>query len=44
LYALKTDRLDLPNKVSLDAFTTAVEAHALATAKNVGKLTKIRMK
>ena len=42
LYALKTDRLDLPRKVSLDAFTEAVEPHALATARLVGKFTKVR--
>jgi Raf kinase inhibitor-like YbhB/YbcL family protein len=44
LYALKTDRLDLPRKVSLEAFTKAVEPNALATAKLVGKFTKIRTK
>lgn len=42
LYALKADRLDLPKKVALDAFTRAVEPHVLATAKLVGKFTKIR--
>jgi len=40
LYAVKTDRLDLPTKVSLDAFTKAVEPNSLATAKLVGKFTK----
>lgn len=44
LYALETDRLDLPRKVSFDAFTRAVEPHALATAKLVGRFTKIRAK
>jgi Raf kinase inhibitor-like YbhB/YbcL family protein len=44
LYALGTDRLELPKKVSLDAFTNAVEPHVLATAKLVGKFTKIRAK
>ena len=43
-YALKTDRLDLPRKVSLEAFTKAVEPNAVATAKLVGKFTKIRTK
>jgi Raf kinase inhibitor-like YbhB/YbcL family protein len=42
LYALRTDRLDLPEKVSLEAFTKAADANALATAKLVGKFTKIR--
>lgn len=42
LYALETDRLDLPKKVSLDVFTKAAEPHALATAKLVGKFTKTR--
>lgn len=40
LYAVKTDRLDLPTKASLDAFTKAVEPNTLATAKLVGKFTK----
>jgi Raf kinase inhibitor-like YbhB/YbcL family protein len=40
LYAVKTDRLDLPTKASLDAFTRAVEPNALATARLVGKFTK----
>lgn len=44
LYALGADRLDLPRKVSLDAFTSAVEPHVLATAKLVGRFTKIRSK
>jgi hypothetical protein len=39
LYALDTDRLDLPRKVSLDAFTRAVEPHTLATARLVGRFT-----
>jgi Raf kinase inhibitor-like YbhB/YbcL family protein len=44
LYALETDRLGLPRKVSLDAFAKAVEPHALATAKLVGRFTKVRTK
>jgi Raf kinase inhibitor-like YbhB/YbcL family protein len=44
LYALGTGRLELPKKVALDAFTNAVEPHVLATAKLVGKFTKIRTK
>jgi Raf kinase inhibitor-like YbhB/YbcL family protein len=44
LYALNTDRLDLPARTSLDAFTNAVEPHALATATLVGSFTKIRTK
>jgi hypothetical protein len=35
-------RLDLRKKVSLDAFTKAVEPHVLATATLVGKFTKVR--
>lgn len=31
LYALDTGRLDLPMKVSLEAFTNAVEPHTLTT-------------
>jgi phosphatidylethanolamine-binding protein (PEBP) family uncharacterized protein len=42
LYALSTDRIELPKKVSLDAFTSALEPHLLATATLVGKFTKIR--
>jgi Raf kinase inhibitor-like YbhB/YbcL family protein len=42
LYALATDRLDLPKKASLEAFTRAVEPNVLATAKLVGKFTRIR--
>ena len=44
LYALGTDQLELPTKVSLDAFLKAVEPQTLATAKLVGKFTKIRTK
>jgi Raf kinase inhibitor-like YbhB/YbcL family protein len=44
LYALGTDRLDLPKKVSLEAFTSAVEPQTLATARLVGRFTKIRTK
>ena len=40
LYALKTDTLDLPAKVSLEAFTTAVEQNKLASAKLIGKFAK----
>jgi phosphatidylethanolamine-binding protein (PEBP) family uncharacterized protein len=42
LYALNTDRTDLPEKASLDAFMSALEPHLLATATLVGKFTKIR--
>jgi Raf kinase inhibitor-like YbhB/YbcL family protein len=41
LYALKTDRLDLPENASLEAFEKAVEPNVLATAKLVGRFTKI---
>jgi hypothetical protein len=34
-------RLDLPKKVSFDLFAEAVEPHTLATARLVGKCTKI---
>jgi phosphatidylethanolamine-binding protein (PEBP) family uncharacterized protein len=44
LYALDTDRPELPKQVSLDAFTNAVEPYALATAKLVGRFTKIMTK
>jgi Raf kinase inhibitor-like YbhB/YbcL family protein len=42
LYALKTEKLDLPEKVSLETFTKAVEQNSLATAKLVGKFARIR--
>jgi phosphatidylethanolamine-binding protein (PEBP) family uncharacterized protein len=42
LYALNTDRLELPKKVSFDAFKSAIEPHLLATATLAGKFTKIR--
>jgi phosphatidylethanolamine-binding protein (PEBP) family uncharacterized protein len=42
LYALNTDRIDLPEKVSLDAFMSVLEPNLLATATLVGKFTKIR--
>lgn len=42
LYALSTDRLELPKKVSLDAFTGALERQVLTTATLVGRFTKIR--
>jgi phosphatidylethanolamine-binding protein (PEBP) family uncharacterized protein len=41
LYALGRDGLDLPKKVSLEAFTKAVEPNVLAAAKIVGTFTKI---
>jgi Raf kinase inhibitor-like YbhB/YbcL family protein len=44
LYALKTDRLDVPEQVSLEAFTNAVEPNVLATATLVGTFTKNRTK
>ncbi len=44
LYALKTDRLDLPGKVSLETFTRAVEQSSLATAKLVGKFARAMTK
>jgi phosphatidylethanolamine-binding protein (PEBP) family uncharacterized protein len=42
LYALCTDRLESPEKVSLEAFESAIEPHLFATATLVGKFTKIR--
>jgi hypothetical protein len=42
LYALNTDRVVLPKKVSLDAFMSALQPHLLATATLVGKFTKVR--
>jgi Raf kinase inhibitor-like YbhB/YbcL family protein len=44
LYALATDRLELPKKVSLAAFLTAVEPQTLAAATLVGRFTKIRVR
>lgn len=44
LYALKTDRVDVPEKISFDAFTKAVAPHVLTTARLVGTFTKIRTK
>ncbi len=44
LYALKTDKLDLPEKVTLDMFTSAVKKNSLATAKLVGTFTKVKTK
>ncbi len=41
LYALRTEKLDLPNQVSLETFTKAAERGSLATAKLVGKFTKV---
>lgn len=42
LYALKTEKLDLPKKVSLETVTLAVEQSSLATAKLVGTFTRKR--
>ena len=42
LYAPKTDKLDLPEKVSLERFTKAAEQSSLATAKLVGKFARNR--
>ncbi len=42
LYALKTEKLDLPKQVSLETFTNAAEQSSLATAKLVGKFTKAK--
>ncbi|MEP6987935.1 MAG: YbhB/YbcL family Raf kinase inhibitor-like protein [Chloroflexota bacterium] len=42
LYALKTASLDLPKKVSLNIFKDVVEQNTLATAKLIGKFTKIK--
>jgi Raf kinase inhibitor-like YbhB/YbcL family protein len=42
VYALGTERLELPAKVSLDAFVKAVEPHTLAAARLVGRFTKRR--
>ncbi len=44
LYALKTDKLDLPDKVSLETFTATAEQSSLATAKLIGKFTKLKAK
>jgi phosphatidylethanolamine-binding protein (PEBP) family uncharacterized protein len=44
LYALKTDTLDLPKKITLEIFTEAVEQICLATAKLVGKFAGIKDK
>jgi Raf kinase inhibitor-like YbhB/YbcL family protein len=44
LYALRTDKLDLPKKVSLEDFVEAVKPNTLTTAKLVGKFTKVRAK
>jgi len=44
LYALKTEKLALPEKVSLETFTEAVEQNSLATAKLVGTFTKVKTK
>ena len=38
------DKLDLPKKVSLQDFVEAVKPKTLATAKLVGKFTKVRAK
>jgi Raf kinase inhibitor-like YbhB/YbcL family protein len=42
LYALKTEKLDLPKKVNLDLFTEAVEQNSLGSVSLVGVYTKIR--
>jgi len=42
LYALKMEKLDLLEKVSLEMFTQAVEQSSLATAKLVGKFARNR--
>ena len=42
LYALKTDKLDVPSKVNLDVFTAVVKKDALATAVLKGTFTKIK--
>ncbi len=42
LYALKTEKLDLPKQVALETFTKAAEQGSLATAKLVGRFTKAR--
>jgi len=44
LYALGADKLDLPKNVSLQDFVEAVKPNMLATAKLVGKFTKVRSK
>lgn len=44
LSALKTDKLRLPEKVSLDEFNEAVKPDILAIAKLTGKFTKVRSK
>jgi Raf kinase inhibitor-like YbhB/YbcL family protein len=42
LYALRTEKLDVPMEASLQQFTDAVEPNTLATAKLVGRFTKIQ--
>jgi Raf kinase inhibitor-like YbhB/YbcL family protein len=42
LYALRSERLDLPAKVTLETFTEAAEAAALAAASLTGTFTKRR--
>jgi Raf kinase inhibitor-like YbhB/YbcL family protein len=42
LYALKTDKLGVPAGARLEAFTQAAERNSLATARLVGKFTKMR--
>jgi Raf kinase inhibitor-like YbhB/YbcL family protein len=44
LYALATDRLDLPENASLEEFAIAIEPNVLATATLVGKFTTARTK
>ena len=44
LYALKTEKLALPENVSLETFTKAVEQNGLATAKLVGTFTQGKTK
>jgi Raf kinase inhibitor-like YbhB/YbcL family protein len=41
LFALDTDRLEVPEEISLDAFTRAAESHTLATARLVGRFTNV---
>lgn len=42
LYALDTEHLESPKRISIDAFLQAAEPHILAKAQLVGKFTKIR--
>ncbi|GAC1633900.1 MAG: hypothetical protein NVS4B11_35540 [Ktedonobacteraceae bacterium] len=44
IYTLKTEKLALPEKVSLETITEAVEQNSLVMAKLVGTFTKVKTK